>query len=122
MAHISFSCAAPVASWSPSVNPAFGRYAQTEEHFQPQDFAGADLYSYDHGHSHGRVLEWTALPAVDMVSLLAFMMAMHGGVHAFTFTDYDAATYTARILNSGKFPYRQTVAGFYEATLILEVQ
>jgi hypothetical protein len=121
MAPISFSCAAPVASWSPSVNPGLGRYAQTEEHFQPQDFAGADLYSYDHGHSHGRVLEWTALPHGDMMSLLVFLSLIHG-VHAFTFTDYDGAVYTTcKLLNFQSIPFKNLTLSYFETVLEIEV-
>lgn len=120
---ISFSCASPVASWAPSVNPATGGgYSQTEEHYQPKGFAGADFYSYDHGHIHGRILKWEALPKADMITLLAFMAAMHGGVHTFTFTDYDAATYTAsRILNYQAFPFKNVTLDFYQVALELEV-
>jgi len=123
MSLITFACAAPVASWTPSVNPSYGGgYAQFEEHYQPQGFAGADFYCYDHGHNHGRVLEWAALPEADMVTLLAFLATMHGGVHTFTFTDYEATAYTvSRILNFQAFQFQNMTLTLYETSLELEV-
>jgi hypothetical protein len=123
MALISFSCASPLASWSPSVNPRYGGgYAQNEEHFQPKGFAGANLYSYSHGHAHGRTLEWGMLPAADMATLLTFMGLMKGGRYPFSFTDYDAAVYTAcRILNFQNFPFKNRTLTYYETMLELEV-
>lgn len=120
MSLITFTCASPSASWTPSRNPKYDGYAQTEEHYQPLDFAGSDLYSYDHGHTHGRTLEWSALPAAEMTTLLAFVAAMHGGVHTFTFTDYDSTTYTARIISQA-LTYRSILNGFYAVTLEIEV-
>jgi hypothetical protein len=121
---ISFSCAAPAASWSPSRNPKYGGgYARTKKRFQPKDFSdGGDLYSYCHGEKEGRVLEWEMLPDADMTTLLAFLAAMKGGRYSFTFMDYNSVVYTAcRILNYEAFPFKNQTLLFYETILELEV-
>ena len=123
MSLISFSCASPLASWSPTVNPAKGGgYSQNEEHYQPQAYAGADLYVYDHGHIHGRLLTWEALPKADMITLLAFINLMHGGVHTFTFTDYESTSYTGcRILNYQDFQFKNLTLELFQVALEIEV-
>jgi hypothetical protein len=123
MSLITFTCAAPVASWTPSVNPKYGSgYAQEEKHFQPKGFAGSDFYSYDHGHTHGRILEWAMLPAADMTTLLTFLGLVHGGVHTFSFKDYDGTTFaTSRILNFQNIQFQHRLLLYYEVSLELEV-
>ena len=122
MSLITFACAAPVASWSPSVNPRYGGgYEQGIDIFQPRGFAGSDFYSYDHGSNNIRTLYWAMLPAADMATLLTFLGLVKGTV-AFTFTDYDAMDYTAsRILNFQSFPFEHVILTHYEVTLELEV-
>jgi hypothetical protein len=124
MALISFSCAAPVATWSPTVNPSYGGgYSRGKERFQPKAFAGSNLYSYNHGMTiDSRLLEWTALPAADMAALLTFLGLMHGGVHTFTFTDYEATAYTAcRVINFASVPFKNLQRDYFQTTLELEV-
>jgi hypothetical protein len=119
---VSFSCAAPVASWSPSVNPARdGGYLRGLEIFQPTGFCGADLYSYDHGSKDTRTLRWEALPAADMATLEAFLATIHG-FHPFTFTDYEAtACAVSKILNFESFGYENLTLTLYRVTIQLEV-
>lgn len=122
---ISFSCSSPAASWAPSVNPRRGGgYAQGEEHYQTQDFAGNDFYSYDQGGPpNTRLLEWSLLPAADMATLLAFMAAMKGGRYKFSFTDYDSTVFTVcRILNFQAFPFTHRTLTHYEVSLEIEVE
>jgi hypothetical protein len=123
MALISFSCAAPTASWSPSVNPRYGGgYQRGKERFQPKGFAGADFYSYSHGELDTRILQWGALPAADMATLVTFLALMHGGVHTFAFTDYEATVYaTCRVLNFENFPFKNILGSYYETVLEIEV-
>jgi len=122
MALISFTCAAPAASWSPSRNPKHGGgYEQGVEVYQPKGFAGADFYSYDHGSKRTRRLFWAMLPAADMATLLTFLGRVKGTV-VFTFTDYNSTAYPAsRILNFQSFPYRHVTLTFFEVTIELEV-
>lgn len=119
---ISFSCAAPAASWSPSRNPKYGGgYARTKKRFQPKDFSdGGDLYSYSHGEKDRRVLEWEMLPDADMTTLLAFMAAMKGGRYTFSFTDYDINIYTARILNYEAFEFLNRTLLYWKVMLEIE--
>ncbi len=119
---ISFSCAAPVASWSPSVNPRReGGYLQGTEIFQPTGFCGADLYSYDHGSVNTRTLEWSFLPAADMETLLTFL-GLVKGQYTFAFTDYEATVYSAcRVRNFEDFEYRHVTLDYFETSLEIEV-
>jgi hypothetical protein len=123
MSLISFSCAAPVASWSPSRNPRQnGGYRSGKERFQPKGFCGSNFYVYDHGSVNIRVLEWAMLPQADMATLLTFLSAVHGGVHTFAFTDYDTTVYsTCRVLNFQEFPFKNATQTYYETMLELEV-
>jgi hypothetical protein len=122
MALISFTCAAPVASWSPTVNPKRGGYFQGEERYSPTGIVGAYFYSYNHGLVDSRILEWGALPAADMSTLLTFLALMHGGRHTFSFTDYDLTVFTAcRVLNFSNLPYKYLTQTLYTVTLELEV-
>ncbi len=124
MAIISFTCAAPVASWTPSVNPKYGGgYARSKKRFQPKDFSdGGDLYSYSRGDKEGRTLEWSMLPDADMTTLLTFLAAMKGGRYKFTITDYDSfPLYGCRVLNCEAFPFKNRTLLFYETILELEV-
>ncbi len=124
MALISFACAAPVASWSPSINPkSDGGYRRSKERFQPKDFSdGGDLYSYSHGEKDGRTLEWAMLPEVDMDSLLVFLATINGGRYTFNFTDYDTIIYTGcRVLNCDSFPFADSLLKYYETVLEIEV-
>ena len=121
---ISFTCASPSASWTPSVNPRRGGgYAQAEEHFQPKNFAGSDLYSYDHGGPPpSRILELPMLPNADMATLLIFLAVMKGGFYKFVFTDYDSAVFTScRVLNFQSFSYKAATLSRYSVTLEIEV-
>lgn len=121
---ISFICAAPVASWSPSINPkSEGGFKRSKERFQPKDFSdGGDLYSYSHGNKNERILEWAMLPETDMDSLLVFLKAVEGGRYTFSFTDYDTSVYMAcRVLNFESFPFADSLLKFYETVIELEV-
>ncbi len=124
MGLISFTCANPVASWWPTVNPKYGGgYARSKERYQPKEFSdGGDIYSYSHGEKDGRTLEWGMLPDADMTTLLTFLAAMKGGRYTFTITDYDSfPLYGCRVLNYEAFPFTNRTLLFYEIILDLEV-
>lgn len=123
MALITFACTSPVASWAPTVNPKYGAgYRRSKTRHQPRDFSDAgDLYSYSRGTKTNRTLIWDTLPAADMTALLAFIDAMSGGVTTFVFTDYDATTYTARIMNTSEFKYAHYLRQHFALAVELEV-
>jgi len=151
MSVILFTCSAPAASWSPSVNPRYGGgYAINKTRFQPMDLSdGGDLYSYSRGERDGRIFEWAALPSADMDSLLIFLAAVCGGRYPFTFIETfpgysqnitnesherltdesmthiitdDANVFTScRILNFESFPIKNITRTHYECFLELEV-
>ncbi len=124
MGLISFTCANPVASWWPTVNPKYGGgYQRSKERYQPKEFSdGGDVYSYSHGEKDGRTLEWGILPDADMTTLLTFLAAMKGGRYTFTITDYDSfPLYGCRVLNYEAFPFKNRLSLYYEIILDLEV-
>lgn len=124
MGHIFFTCANPVASWSPSVNPKYGGgYTRSKERYQPKELSdGGDVYSYSHGEKDGRTLEWEMLPDADMTTLLTFLAAMKGGRYTFTITDYDSfPLYGCRVLNYEAFSFKNRLSLYYEIILDLEV-
>lgn len=121
---ITFSrSSAPITSWNPSVNPnEGGGYAQAKEWFQPKDYSdGGDLYSYSRGSAKSRILEWDALPAEDMDALLRFISIVKG-VYTFTFTDYEATSYSSsRVLNLSSFRFLYRTLWHYSVMLEIEV-
>jgi hypothetical protein len=114
--------AAPAGSFSPTVNPDFGGYMQGRQWYQPKNLSdGGDPYIYSKGEKGKRYLKWTCLPDADLTLLLAFEAAMSGGRYKFTFTDVDTTAYTAsRILNN-TMSYRESVSGYHEVNLEIEV-
>jgi len=122
MSLITFSCTSPAATWAPTVNPQRGGRVESIENFQPKGFCGTALYSYNHGSQQGVSMEWGYMPAADMTNLLTFLDAMAGGRYPFTFTDYDASTHSARVLNYEAFPVKYSMQKLYFKCVIdLEV-
>jgi len=125
MALITFArVAAPSGSWSPSKNPGFPEgYHRVAKRFQPKAISdGGDVYVYSHGSMNTRELVWNAMPDTDLANLITFVTAMAGGIYKFTFTDTDAASYTAsRILSADNLVYRKVATNMNEVYLMIEV-
>lgn len=93
----------PTGSVEFSRNPSKGDYERITEYLQPKDLAGGgDLYIYDKGDDPKsyKTLRWKNISSADLANFMAFLNAVKGSKYNFTFTDYDSATYTARIMNS----------------------
>lgn len=123
MSLISFSGTAAGSTWTPSINPSYGGgYAVGKLVQQPKDFSdGGDIYSYGHGEVDSRTFSWPMLPATDVSNLITFMDAVRGGACTFEFTDYDAATYSARLKNYDSFEYRYQDISYFEVTVEIEI-
>lgn len=116
--------AAPSGSWSPAKNPGFPEgYHRVTKRYQPKAISdGGDVYVYSHGSMNTRELVWNAMPDTDLANLITFVTAMAGGIYKFTFTDTDAASYTAsRILSADNLVYRKVATNMNEVYLMIEV-
>jgi hypothetical protein len=121
MGLISFVCASPVASWTPTCNPVYGDgLARVTRCHQPRIFCGADLYSYNHGRSGSISLGWNRLPATDKDNLIAFFDAIYGQATKFVFTDRDAETYTAQLVGDS-LTWREVEPGYYNIQMDLDL-
>ena len=123
MALITFVCAAPSASWTPTHNPNYGEgdVPMIQRH-QPVNLSdGGDVYSYNKGQSTPVSLKWAKMPTVDLITLLAFFATIGGAAHEFAYTDPDAVEYTARLANAEGLIYRYVESSRHEVALELEV-
>jgi hypothetical protein len=124
MSLITFVCASPSASWTPTHNPDYGsgNVPMIQRH-QPIDLTdGGAVYSYNHGESIPLSLNWAAMPTADLTTLLAFLTTICGSRNTFVFTDPDAAAHSAtRIANARALAYREVEVGRHEVSLELEV-
>ncbi|MBI5307786.1 MAG: hypothetical protein HZB37_05520 [Planctomycetes bacterium] len=105
MAKIKFQrTSAPTGSVEFSRNPSIvNRGMQRKrKYFQPKDFSDSgDLYIYDKGVAKNYItLTWSNIPKTDYDNFIAFLAVVVGSKYNFTFTDFDGATYTARINNA----------------------
>ncbi len=105
MAKIKFQrTSAPTGSVEFSRNPsAISRdYTRKRQYFQPKDFSdGGDLYIYDKGVAKNFIdLNWSNIPKTDYNNFITFLGVVVGSKYNFTFTDFDATTHAARIINS----------------------
>jgi len=105
MAKIKFErLSAPTGSVEFTRNPSQreGHYQRTVKYLQPKEYSdGGVLYSYNKGIvQNTKRLVFNNNPASDFTNLLTFLGVVIGITYNFTFTDYDGATYTARIINS----------------------
>ncbi|MDR2017286.1 MAG: hypothetical protein LBQ00_00095 [Syntrophobacterales bacterium] len=81
---------------------------------QPKDRSnGGKLYIYDKGLNpeHTRRLHWRNISSTDYHNFLAFLDIVKGAKYDFTFTDFDGATYTARIINGDSIDSAPVMAG-----------
>jgi hypothetical protein len=119
MSLITFVCASPSASWSPTQNPNYGSGRVRRKH-QPVDMSDdVDVYSYDHGESGGANLEWKSMKTANLDNLTAFFTTIAGPAKAFTYTDPDGAAHTARLI--GGLSHRNTQSNRHEVRLELEI-
>lgn len=126
MAKIKFErTAAPVGSIEFSLNPTYGDYKRSYNHLQPKTFtAGGVFYSYNKGLKRKIIdLSWATLPASEYVAFITFLDNIAKGSHnTFTFTDFEGATHTARILNADEID-SEPVAGdreSFDVVLLIE--
>ena len=120
MALITFVCASPTASWSPTHNPNYGGgNSRAIRKHQPVDMSdGGDPYSYSHGASEGISLRWAKLPTADLTTLLAFFSTIAGSAKAFVYTDPSSVTHTVRL--SGDVNHNHVESERHEVSLELE--
>lgn len=104
MAKIKFErTSAPTGSVEFSRNPAPRDYSRKTGYLQPKARSGGgDWYVYDKGLNPERykTLHWANIPSADLSNFMTFLATMVGAKYNFTFTDYNGATYTARIWNA----------------------
>lgn len=121
MSLITFECASPAATWSPTHNPNYGSDDPAIRRHQPVDLSdGGDVYSYNHGQSTPITLHWAKMPSADLATLLAFFTAIAGAANTFTYTDWDADTHTVRLASDG-LNHRYSDATRHDVTIDLEV-
>jgi hypothetical protein len=123
MSLITFTCASPPASFTPSVNPIYAPgYIQTKRYHQPKRLSDdGSVYSYRKGESGVRTVGWPKLFALEMTSLIAFFDTIENHVNSFTFKDRDDATYTARQV-ADSLTWREVEPGYYDVSVDLEIR
>lgn len=122
MSLVTFSCASPAASWSPTRNPDYDPgYIRTKRYHQPIAYADDGTpYSYRHGESGERTLHWAKLPAADLTAGRAFFEAIGPG-KAHTFTDKDGTAYTAKQVENS-LEWSEVAPGYYDVGVGLEIK
>lgn len=117
---ITFVCASPAASWTPTHNPSYGSddMAMLRRH-QPVGRCGADVYSYNKGSYRSATLKWENMPTADLTALEAFFNAISGRRWTFTYTDWNGISYTAWKAGEG-LRSRYVSANRHEVTIDLE--
>ncbi|MBI5075640.1 MAG: hypothetical protein HZB62_10820 [Nitrospirae bacterium] len=126
MALIKFErTSAPTGSVQFARNPGPGSYSRKTEYMQPKERSnGGDLYSYDKGISPDRfrTLSWKNISATDLANFMTFLGVVVGIKENFTFTDYDGATYTARIWNADDIQSAPVATGRESLTVVLRIE
>lgn len=126
MAKIKFErTAAPIGSVEFSRNPSRGDYDRATKYKQPQDYSdGGDLYIYDKGiAAEGRkYLRWRSISDADYSNFMTFLSIVVGAKYNFTFTDYDGATATARIINADEIASAPVAPGRESLTVELRIE
>ncbi len=116
---LTLTCAAPVASFTPSVNPDYGDgYGRVEQYHQPARFCGGLVYSYSRGKKTKWILGWPLLPTADLTELTDFFEAIGQGT-SFTLTDVDGVTHTVKQITR-TLTWEEAQVGFYEVSFELE--
>ena len=120
MALITFVCANPVASWSPTHNPNYGGgNSRVIRKHQPVDMSdGGDVYSYGHGASEKIHLGWAKMTTNDLNAVLSFFSVIFGSANAFTYTDPNGVTHASRLI--GDINYKHVESERHEVSLELE--
>jgi len=124
MSQITYTCASPPASFTPTVNPSYASgYIQNKRYHQPKRLADDGTpYSARKGESGARTIGWPdpLLPEADLLSLVAFFDTIHGPANTFTFKDMDDVTYTARLVGDS-LSWREVETGRYDVSHNLEI-
>ena len=122
MSLITFSCASPSASWSPTQNPVYGAgNSRSIRRHQPKGRCGADIYSYNKGASETQSLRWSKLPTADLTTLLTFFDTIGGAAVTFTYTDGSGSAHAATRLLNDTLRHRHIASNYHEVSLDLEV-
>lgn len=116
---------APIGFVQFSRNPGKGNYSRVRRYRQPIDYAGGgELYVYDKGDKEDeRELRWPNISTQDYLNFMTFLDTVAvGAKNSFTFTDYDGATHTARIINAGDISSAPVMTGRESLTIRLRLE
>ena len=116
---ITFTCASPAASWTPTHNPNYGSedMAIVRLH-QPTRRVGADIYSDNRGAYRSASLKFANMPTADLTALRTFFATIGPG-KAFTYTDWNGTAYAAKRVGEG-LSSRYVQSNRHEVTVNLE--